>query len=90
MIDASDKRLLAWLAELPLRQELVLRMALNARAKNLGPDWDCRVTALMKACKINTTAKMAKLLTEVRRQGKVIEAWAAGDGNHHPNWGDRR
>jgi hypothetical protein len=34
MIDASDKRLLAWLAELPPRQELVVRMALNGRSKN--------------------------------------------------------
>lgn len=40
MIDASDERLLAWLAELPPRQELVLRMALNGVSKNQGPDWD--------------------------------------------------
>jgi hypothetical protein len=40
MIDASDKRLLAWLAELPSRQELVVRMALNGRSKNQGRDWD--------------------------------------------------
>jgi hypothetical protein len=80
MIDASDKRLLAWLAELPPRQELVVRMALNGRSKNQGPDWDTRVAALKAELKINTTAKMAKLLTEVRRQGKVIEAWTEEDG----------
>jgi len=37
LIDASDERLLAWLAELPPRQELVVRMALNGRGKNHGP-----------------------------------------------------
>ena len=26
--------------------------------------------------KIDSTAKMARLLTEVRKQGQVIEAWA--------------
>ncbi len=30
-------------------------------------------------CVRDTTAKMAKLLTNVRKQGQVIEAWAAGD-----------
>ena len=35
---------------------------------------------MMKGCKIDTTAKMAKLLTEVRKQCKVIEAWAADAG----------
>jgi len=33
----------------------------------------------MGECRIDSTAKMAKLLTEVRKQGKVIDAWAAGD-----------
>jgi hypothetical protein len=46
------------------RQELVVRMALNGRAKNQGPDWDRRVRALMAELKINTTAKMAKLWRE--------------------------
>ncbi len=44
-------------------------MALNGRAKNLGPDWDRRITALMKECTIDNTAKIAKLLIEVHRQG---------------------
>lgn len=39
MIDAGDGRFRAWLGTLPPRQELVVRMALKARAKNLGPDW---------------------------------------------------
>jgi hypothetical protein len=40
VIDASDKRLLSWLAKPPPRQELVVRMAFNARANNnLRPDW---------------------------------------------------
>jgi hypothetical protein len=33
----------------------------------------------MKACKIDHAAKMAKLLTAVRKDGKIIEAWAASD-----------
>ncbi len=33
----------------------------------------------MEERKINT-AKMATLLAELRRQGKIVEAWAAGDG----------
>jgi hypothetical protein len=35
----------------------------------------------MKLCKIDTTAKMAKLLTKVRKQGEAIEAWA--ERNEH-------
>jgi hypothetical protein len=77
MIDASDMRLLAWLAELPPRQELVVRMALNGRSKNQGHDWDARVSALMTELKINTTAKMAKLLREGREAGTAVEASAA-------------
>jgi hypothetical protein len=42
-IDVSDKRLVAWLAELPPRQELVVRMALNGKAKSLVPNWDRRL-----------------------------------------------
>jgi hypothetical protein len=30
----------------------------------------------MKMWKIESTAKMVRLLTDVHRQGKVIEAWA--------------
>jgi len=74
LINASDKRLLAWLAELPPREELVVRMALNGHSKNQGPNWDRRVKALMRECNVNTTAKMARLLIDVRKQGKVIEA----------------
>jgi len=55
-------------------------MALNGRAKNRGREWDRRVDAMIRACKINSTAKMTKPLTEVRKQGKVSKAWAAGDG----------
>jgi hypothetical protein len=33
----------------------------------------------MTELNIDTTAKMAELLREVRRQGKVIEAWTEGD-----------
>ncbi len=83
MIDASDKRLVAWLAELLHRHELIVRLALNARAKNLGPHWDWRVDALKRLCRIDGTAKMAKLPTEVCRQGKVIEERAAGDDQHN-------
>lgn len=35
-----------------------MRMALNARAKNLGPDWDRRVSVLLNQCKIDSTAKI--------------------------------
>lgn len=41
--------------------------ALNGRTKNLGPNWDRRVTALMKECEVDSSKKMAKLLTDVRR-----------------------
>jgi len=78
MIDASDKRLLAWLSRLPPRQELVMRMALNGRSKNQGPHWDGRVAALTNELKIHTTAKMAKLLADVREQDRVIDASLAG------------
>jgi hypothetical protein len=77
MIDASDKRLLAWLAKLPPRQELMVRMALNGRSKNQGRDWDVRVSALMRELNVDTTGKMTKLLREVRKQGKVIEPWVS-------------
>jgi hypothetical protein len=56
---------------------MVVRMALNGRAKNQGPNWGRQV---MKECRIDSTAKMAKLLTDVRKHGDVIDAWAAGDG----------
>ncbi len=67
MGDVGDQRLRAWFAE-PPPQELVLRTALNARAKNLGADWDRRVTVLMRECKIDSAAKIAKPLTAVRKQ----------------------
>jgi hypothetical protein len=77
----ATRALLAWLAELPPRQELVIRMALNSRSKNQGRDWDARVATLMKELKITTTAKMAKVLREVRAAGKTVETWAAGNGH---------
>ena len=89
-IDASDKRLIAWLAELPPRQELIVRMALNGRSKNQGPRWDGRVAELTNELKIHTTARMAKLLTEVREQGRVIDAWAAGDARRSAHSGTVR
>jgi len=90
LIDASDKRLDAWLTQLPPRHELVMRMALNGSREEPWRDWDRRVGALMRVCKIDTTAKMAKLLTDVRKRGEVIEAWMAGDGDHRLNLGGRR
>ena len=33
----------------------------------------------MRECKVDSTAKIARLLTDVRKQGKVIEVLAAGD-----------
>jgi hypothetical protein len=44
-------------------------MALNAHAKDREPYWQGHVDALMRECKIDSTAKMAKLLTDVRWQG---------------------
>jgi hypothetical protein len=35
----------------------------------------------MRLCKIDAIAKMATLLTDVRKKGEVIEAWVAGAGN---------
>jgi hypothetical protein len=32
-------------------------------------------------CKIDSTAKMAQLLTEVRKAGDVVEQWPAGNGH---------
>ena len=46
-------------------------MPMNGRARNHAADWDSRVAWLMAACKIDTTAKMARLPTEVGKQGKV-------------------
>jgi hypothetical protein len=77
MIDASDEHLVACVAELTPRHELIVGMALNGCAKNLARHRQQRIDALMRLC--DSTAKMAKLLTEVRKQGKVIEAWAADD-----------
>jgi hypothetical protein len=37
MIDATAKRLVVWRPEVPPRPELIVRMALNGRLKNLGP-----------------------------------------------------
>jgi hypothetical protein len=45
MIDASDPRLRERLKRLP-HQELVVRMALRGRAKNLGRYWDTRMDTL--------------------------------------------
>jgi hypothetical protein len=42
-------------------------------------DWDRRVDTLMRECKIDGTAKMVRPLTDVRKQGKVIEAWSDGE-----------
>jgi hypothetical protein len=33
----------------------------------------------MRVCKIDTTAMMARLLAEGRKQGEIIEAWTVGD-----------
>jgi hypothetical protein len=35
----------------------------------------------MKQCKIGSTAKMAKLLSEVRKAGEVVEKWSAANDN---------
>ncbi len=73
MIDASDKRLTAWIASLPPRQELVVRMALRDRAINCGPHWAPRIDVLMDQLRINSEAKLAKLLREVRNADAVID-----------------
>jgi hypothetical protein len=49
-----------------------------------GRDWDRRVDTLMRECKIDCTANMARLLTDVRKQGKIIEAWADGEPQKSP------
>jgi hypothetical protein len=46
-------------------------MLLNTRAKNLDPNRSPRIDTLMRGYKINTTAKVANLLTEVWNEGKV-------------------
>jgi hypothetical protein len=38
MIHASDERFVAWLSELPPRQVLVVRLALNGRWREVAPD----------------------------------------------------
>jgi hypothetical protein len=73
LIDAPDPRLRAWLAEMPPRQKMVVRMALSASARTLGAAYRCADAA----CKIHSTTKMVKLLTEVRKQVKAIEARVA-------------
>jgi len=80
MIDASDQRLVPWLAALRPRHELVIRMALNGGSKNQGPNREKRVDELRRLSEVDTTATMAKQPTDARRLGRVIEAWAAGDG----------
>lgn len=80
LIDASDPRLRASLTKLPPRQQPVAHIALSGRVKNAKPNWDCRVDALMADLQIDSTAEMAKLLTEVRKACDVVEQWAAGNG----------
>lgn len=80
MIDATDKRVRAWLAGLPPRQELVVRIALRTRARNISRAWEKRIDTLETQLRIDTTAKMIALETEVRRADKIIDAWvASGD-----------
>jgi len=55
-------------------------MELDGRATTRGPPWTRRLDELWQLCKIDGTAKMPQLMTEVRKQGEGIEAWAASDG----------
>jgi hypothetical protein len=41
----------------------------------------CVVLNIRLVCSIRSPTNMARRLTEVRKQGKGIAAWAAGDGN---------
>jgi hypothetical protein len=80
VIDANDKRLRAWVASLPARKELAVRIALRDRAKNLGRGWERRIDELEAQLKIDTTAKRVTLETEAHKAKKLIDAWvAAGD-----------
>ncbi len=80
MIDADDKRLRAWIAGLPPRQELVVRIALRDRAKNLGRGWEKRIDVLETELRIDTTAKRVALMGDVRKANRLIDNWiAAGD-----------
>jgi len=57
-----------------------VRTALNSCPKNQGPHLDWRVGALIARVQgRDSTAKIARLLTDARKQGKVIEVLAAGD-----------
>lgn len=80
VIDPNDKGLRAWITSLPPRQELVVRMAMRDRAKNLGRSWEKRIDALETQLKIDTTAKRVALMGEIRNANRLIDSWiAAGD-----------
>ncbi len=80
VIDPNDKRLRAWIAGLPPRQELVVRMAMRDRAKNLSRGWEKRIDTLETQLKIDTTAKRVALMGEIRKANRLIDSWiAAGD-----------
>ena len=71
--DPRDQRLLHWLARLSPREELVVRMALRARHQIGDRVWNDRIDVLLKVAKIDTAAKMAKLLRDVHRTADEID-----------------
>ena len=60
LTDAGDERLAAGLATRSLRDELVVRMALNGRTGNQGREWDKRVKALIVACRLTRCGWLAR------------------------------
>jgi hypothetical protein len=73
MTDASDKRLLAWLKKLKQARAGRSHGPLSGRGENQGPGWSPMHRDANARCNFNSGAKTAKLLTEVRKQGKVIQ-----------------
>jgi hypothetical protein len=71
--DPRDPRLLHWLATLPTREELVVRMAMRAHHQIADAQWTARIDELMKIAIIDTPAKMAKLLGDVAQTRREIE-----------------
>jgi hypothetical protein len=78
-LDPDNKRLQKFLAGLTPHHELVVRIAMRGRYNNLGQGWYARIDELETRLKINTTAKMAKLMREVRGADAVIDKWEKGE-----------
>jgi hypothetical protein len=76
-----DRRIEKWLTSLNPREELVARMI--KRGVTRSSTDKARIDELIELARINTTAKMARLMTDVRRAAETLEAQLAKTNEGH-------